>query len=817
MAHARSNSSPIRSTKRTLPPPMIEAARKRPRSLDLACSPTLACPRCQQHFSVPFALQRHIATVHSGGRNFRCSKCKRSFSRKDTFERHRASHSKAGFVSCPGCLKAMRPDYLRTHLLAWSNRRCSLAQVNHASSSPTAATSTSTPEDDSRETNVTSVVNTDTRAFRNDSEATLNLATATSDASALYFKVDTNLERSYEDFTAQTSDAAALASILAFSYSGDMASEKDFPTIITPVQSDPLLFEPEENDNRTLPYEMREELMEWNELLLRASIIPRDELSSVASQVRTYLCKTRSKPKQKGVLPGSLCEICENSIGETRAQMIAHGTAHLNNPPETRFNCSKCSLDFVFKRDFRSHCQRSANAPFANECDQLTATVAGIWINEVIRDQFVQDLRLWEKFQLFQYLDNIESSADCRLTRIRSADSLPDRWSESSLFSRWSIITSRSCTLNRRHDPSDIITVTERLKGANLNDENMCIWTNSLRKHRLSTVHCPGANSPLCKAVRNRRLDLILKVLRGGQQHICDTCKRYALCSGCLEGLPEVVLALLDAGVDPNTTGPESLPSRPLNLAMLHDRRDIVKLLLESGAKVLDRNAAYFIQMAKCGNTAIFLQMLASGLNPDSTVDKEPLLVVCARMGHANAIRPLLESGARPESMDSSGLNALHHASIHGRLEMVQYLLDAGAFIDAPILGLTDSRGRSPLMLACNHSHWQVVSTLLARGANVHALDLLQRNALHHACEAGKQPDSDVTVYRLLTAKAEVDLADVSGTTPLMYASMSGSRQLVRTLLFWGADAHARAHSGLDAVRMARKCNNLSVVDILES
>ena len=101
------------------------------------------------------------------------------------------------------------------------------------------------------------------------------------------------------------------------------------------------------------------------------------------------------------------------------------------------------------------------------------------------------------------------------------------------------------------------------------------------------------------RAVWNGRLDLVLQTLKRPTNHICGHCEKLAMCFSCLERRPGFVLALLDAGVDPDAYGPEILPWRPLDIAILNTDRDIVQLLLERGAKIIDRDAKFFITAAQ--------------------------------------------------------------------------------------------------------------------------------------------------------------------------------------------------------------------------
>jgi len=62
---------------------------------------------------------------------------------------------------------------------------------------------------------------------------------------------------------------------------------------------------------------------------------------------------------------------------------------------------------------------------------------------------------------------------------------------------------------------------------------------------------------------------------------------------------------------------------------------------------------------------------------------------------------------------DNDGEMALHSASCRGHVEVVYYLLDQGAYINA-----RDRFGETCLYLACMEGHLEVVEVLTTRGAD---------------------------------------------------------------------------------------------------
>jgi ankyrin repeat protein len=69
----------------------------------------------------------------------------------------------------------------------------------------------------------------------------------------------------------------------------------------------------------------------------------------------------------------------------------------------------------------------------------------------------------------------------------------------------------------------------------------------------------------------------------------------------------------------------------------------------------------------------------------------------------------------------------------------------------------------------------------------------------------------------LLEAKADVDLADLEGVTPLMKAARSGQEAAVEALLKGGADPSQRDRAGRDAASWARSAGHEALAKRLGS
>jgi len=87
------------------------------------------------------------------------------------------------------------------------------------------------------------------------------------------------------------------------------------------------------------------------------------------------------------------------------------------------------------------------------------------------------------------------------------------------------------------------------------------------------------------------------------------------------------------------------------------------------------------------------------------------------------------------------------------------------------------------------------VNALLNRGADMNIVNsyILQQTPLMKACE--HKYNSDVADL-LLAGRANVNARDSSGRAALNYAADNPSYQLIRTLLFYGANPNNISHSG---------------------
>lgn len=164
----------------------------------------------------------------------------------------------------------------------------------------------------------------------------------------------------------------------------------------------------------------------------------------------------------------------------------------------------------------------------------------------------------------------------------------------------------------------------------------------------------------------------------------------------------------------------------------------------------------------------------------------------------AKTVRKELRKGVFNVNLaDSSGDTLLCTAAMRGSLEIVQFLLDAGADVN-----LKDSHDGTPLHHASGRGHGATVRLLLEKGALVDVFDQENNAPLHTAIRNG----CTGVVAALLEHGADPNVQGEEGLV-LQLACSALSADIVHLLLEKGADPrredgcgctalHAAAHAG---------------------
>ncbi|HEX8297249.1 MAG TPA: ankyrin repeat domain-containing protein [Chthoniobacteraceae bacterium] len=197
----------------------------------------------------------------------------------------------------------------------------------------------------------------------------------------------------------------------------------------------------------------------------------------------------------------------------------------------------------------------------------------------------------------------------------------------------------------------------------------------------------------------------------------------------------------VDAGLE---TG-----SSALHVALQERRHEIVRLLLEKGAKL----------------NPTFKD------SPDPRkVDHTTPLLTAVEQGDATMTKLLIEKGAKVElGRPFTGDRPLTSAAKGGNLPMMTLLLDAGADVNAPT-----KEGMTPLALVCERGREELAAFLLNRGAQPNLADSSGITPLHRATGTSAR-----LVSLLLKAGASPRAVTNRGGTPWHSSIRVGKNQEV--------------------------------------
>ncbi|CAH1773894.1 unnamed protein product [Owenia fusiformis] len=321
---------------------------------------------------------------------------------------------------------------------------------------------------------------------------------------------------------------------------------------------------------------------------------------------------------------------------------------------------------------------------------------------------------------------------------------------------------------------------------------------------------------------------------------------------------PDCVTAILkDDIVDVNVGGEHG--QTPLHLAAYKDLSDCAKILLDHGALMCKPcDIGFYPFHIACMNKAhktIELMIEAGeklGYRRNemmSFMDKSRNrpLHSAVNGGDIEAVKICLNAGAQIDALQDDGSNPIHLACSQGSLEMIKVMfekypdsvghvirqkdvlmmtpLHIAALVDNPEIAThliengasvhaKDKEGRTPLLLAASKCSWKTVDVLLNFKSCLGLKDDNQRNFLHLAIMNGAK----VEMFRferleaIECAKDLLDAKDVSGCSPLHYASKEGHLAAIAELIKLGALLNCKNNERQSPLHFAAKYGRYNTI-----
>lgn len=320
-------------------------------------------------------------------------------------------------------------------------------------------------------------------------------------------------------------------------------------------------------------------------------------------------------------------------------------------------------------------------------------------------------------------------------------------------------------------------------------------------------------------------------------------------------GEPTSVQLLLGAGADPNRAAPQapdddddsdddSVDPPPLADALQRGEAEIVRLLIEAGARVdvvhqgrgllafaiTANNVALFEDLAKrgasiagavhavadSGHVGFLDRLIEMGATLEAPPGADSVMVTAAASNHAAVLQRLIELGAPLEEVGNLDRTALGIAVFLGHVKCAKVLLEAGAI-------QTADDGLPLLLCAIDSGRPELVRLLLSHGADADDPGDGCCTPLLHAIRGGRVKSAEVLIDHGADVNRRHDGPCRSthahpvpaGATPLIAAARFKRGELVERLLAAGAEASLTDARGRSAADHAARRGDVAMMNRL--
>jgi len=329
----------------------------------------------------------------------------------------------------------------------------------------------------------------------------------------------------------------------------------------------------------------------------------------------------------------------------------------------------------------------------------------------------------------------------------------------------------------------------------------------------LITVNCYEGGIP-CGSTTDAKEEalVIIKELECADLWIVtDECK--ALVKSSEKKFSDAINAFVNTGEDVNFRWDR------WNKTLLHKAaslgyQEAVIALLENGARTEERSRFKYtalIEAARKGQLDTVRTLLEHGASVKAANNQGgTALSFAAENGHNKVAEILIESGSELNSQDGMGYTPLTYAAERGNTVLVTNLLKRGA--PTELRTIYNDNEATAIIKASANGHNDVVTALLAHGADIDAADNMGSTALGHAAENGHTN----VVSTLLENRASVENKE-GNDTPLMLAAREGHKEIVSLLLKHGADPRVETKRYRDtALEYARGNDHDEIAEIIQ-
>ena len=301
-------------------------------------------------------------------------------------------------------------------------------------------------------------------------------------------------------------------------------------------------------------------------------------------------------------------------------------------------------------------------------------------------------------------------------------------------------------------------------------------------------------------------------ISRGCDVYDKDSKGRTALHNACDKGKLRLVQYLVDNYPDMLTIRDKSGKSPFIDTGFAGSV-ELVKYLISRGCDVYDKDSSGRTVLHKaCDKGKLELVQYLVDNYPDilTVRDKtgQSSFLLTGFSGSVELVKYLISRGCDVYDKDNNGNTVLHNACSHGKLNLVQYLVDN--YPD--MLTIRDKTRISPFLQTGFSGSVELVIYLISRGCDVYDKDSSGRTVLHNACRKGKL---ELVQYLVDNYPNMLTIRDEEGQSPFLLTGVSGSVEVVKSLISRGCDVHDKDNDGYTVLHNACQQGCLELVQYL--